>query len=206
MGSIFCPVCKEGASRAAWQGAAVITPGACPKCGCSPAERRRASGNEYPGEEFSQLERVDRLEGSFLSATTTAPPPRLVRPLRLAHASADPFDGATPDEREGIKWWNALELSARGYWLDRAGGDATPAEAYARFLDPPVSEVLAEIRKQIRTLERLLSELQRAAAFPVDEAHAEKDAHDKAKLEGCVSAYTDTLYKLRKLERLAVRS
>lgn len=39
----------------------------------------------------------------------------------------------TPDEQAGMDWWNALSESERGKWLERVGGDASAADAWALY-------------------------------------------------------------------------
>lgn len=41
---------------------------------------------------------------------------------------------ATPHEATGMAWWNGLPKLSRKYWLTRAGGDASAADAYVAFL------------------------------------------------------------------------
>ena len=46
------------------------------------------------------------------------------------------YEGQRPPtaaEQAGMDWWNALSESERGKWLERVGGDASAADAWALY-------------------------------------------------------------------------
>lgn len=42
-------------------------------------------------------------------------------------------NGATPDDADGVVWWNLLSEWGRHYWMERAGGTGRPVDAWTVF-------------------------------------------------------------------------
>lgn len=61
----------------------------------------------------------------------------------------------TPDEQGGMDWWNALSESERGKWLERVGGDASAADAWALYKKADlVFRAVVAIDRQLTAIEK----------------------------------------------------